>query len=181
MLRYLLPIALFAALVGFFWIGLGRDKETLPSALLGKSVPVFELPRLDDPSRTVSNREFAGRMYAINVWGSWCVGCRQEHDALLQIAKRGELPIIGLNWNDQLDAAQHWLRQLGNPYVVSAVDSEGKTAIDLGVYGAPETFLVDAAGQIIYKHVGPLTLGIWENDFMPLIKADSAAGGAKRE
>ena len=103
MLKYLVPVGLFAVLVGFLYFGLNRDKETLPSPLIGKTAPLFELPRLDDPSQTFSNREFAGKPYVLNVWGSWCVGCRQEHDALLQIARRGEVPIVGLNWNDDRD------------------------------------------------------------------------------
>jgi cytochrome c biogenesis protein CcmG/thiol:disulfide interchange protein DsbE len=182
MLRYVLPVAVFGALVAFFYFGLGRDKETLPSPLIGKPAPVFELPRVDNPSVKVSNREFAGRMYAVNVWGSWCVGCRQEHEALMQIASRGDVPIIGLNWNDQLDAAQRWLRELGDPYVYSAFDNEGRAAIDLGVYGAPETFLVDRDGRIVHKYVGPLTLATWEDEFVPLIAARSGApAGAARE
>jgi cytochrome c biogenesis protein CcmG/thiol:disulfide interchange protein DsbE len=138
--------------------------------LLGKPAPIFELPRVDDPSQKVSNRDFAGKPYVLNVWGTWCVGCRQEHDALLEIAKRGEVPLIGLDWNDNLTIAQQWLRELGNPYVVSAFDGDGRVAIDWGVYGAPETFLVDANGIIVQKYVGPLNIDIWERDFVPLIE-----------
>lgn len=181
MLRYILPVAVFGGLIAVFFFGLGRDKETLPSPLIGKPVPVYDLPRLDDPTVKVSNRDLLGRMYAINVWGSWCVGCRQEHAALINIAKRGEVPIIGLNWNDQLDAARQWLRELGDPYLYTAFDHEGRAAIDLGVYGAPETFLVDAEGRIVHKYVGPLTAVIWEQEFVPLIKSSGGASGAARE
>jgi len=173
--RYLLPVAALLGLVAFFYVSLGRDKQTLPSPLVGKPAPQFELPRLDDPATMISNRALAGRMYALNVWGSWCVGCRQEHGALLEIARRGEVPILGLNWNDEREAAQHWLRTLGDPYVASAFDGEGRIAIDWGVYGAPETFLVDAAGQIIHKQIGPLDLQIWERDFVPLIQAGATS------
>ena len=175
MWRYLAPIGVFLALIAFFYFGLGRDKETLPSPLIGKDAPQFELPRVDDPAQTLSNREFAGRMYVLNVWGSWCVGCRQEHGVLLEIANRKEVPIIGLNWNDDRVMAQRWLRELGDPYVGSAFDGEGRVAIDWGVYGAPETFLVDASGTIVHKQVGPMTVPIWERDFVPLIKSSGAA------
>ena len=176
MVRYLVPVGVFATLLAFFYFGLGRDKETLPSPLIGKPAPVFELPRVDDPSRMVSTKEFAGRPYVINVWGTWCPGCRQEHETLLQIARRNVAPIIGLDWKDDLQLAQQWLRDLGNPYVVTAFDAEGRVAIDWGVYGAPETFLVDAQGIVRHKHVGPLTLEDWERDFMPKI-----TGGESRE
>lgn len=170
MWRYLVPVSVFAALVAFLYFGLGRDKETLPSPLIGKPAPIFELPRLDDPSQKISNRDFAGKPYVLNVWGTWCPGCRQEHDTLLEIARRAEVPLVGLDWNDDLRMAQRWLRELGDPYVVTAYDGEGRAAIDWGIYGAPETFLIDAQGIIVQKYVGPLTLDIWERDFVPLIK-----------
>lgn len=174
MWRYLLPIVLFAILIGFFIIGLRRDKEVLPSPLIGKPAPQFTLPRVDDPSKQISNAEFAGRPYVVNVWATWCVGCRQEHDALLEIARRGEAPLIGLNWKDDLELARQWLAQLGDPYVVSAFDQDGSVAIDWGVYGAPETFLVGADGSILYKHISPITLEIWEREFAPRIKQSGA-------
>ena len=169
MLKYLLPIGLFAVLVGFLYFGLGRDKETLPSPLIGKSAPIFELARLDDPPKTFSNGELAGKPYVLNVWGSWCVGCRQEHGALLEIARRGEVPIVGLNYRDERGAALNWLERLGDPYAVSAFDDEGRAAIDWGVYGAPETFLIDASGKVLKKHVAPITVEIWEQEFVPLL------------
>jgi cytochrome c biogenesis protein CcmG/thiol:disulfide interchange protein DsbE len=175
MLKYLLPIGLFAALVGFLYFGLGRDKETLPSPLIGKSAPVFELTRLEDPSKTFSNTELAGKPYVLNVWGTWCVGCRQEHAALLEIARRSEVPIVGLNWNDDRQQAQSWLEQLGNPYAVTAFDGEGRVAIDWGVYGAPETFLIGADGKVLKKHIAPITVQIWEQEFVPLLAQAKAA------
>ena len=179
MLKYLVPVGLFAVLVGFLYFGLGRDKQTLPSPLIGKSAPVFELTRLEDPSRTFSNSELAGKPYVLNVWGTWCVGCRQEHAALLEIARRGEVPIVGLNWNDDRAQAMLWLQQLGNPYAVSAFDGEGRAAIDWGVYGAPETFLVDAAGTVIHKHFSRMTVQIWEQDFLPLLQKAPSPGQTK--
>lgn len=167
MWRYLLPVGVFAVLIGFFYFGLNRDQETLPSPLIGKPAPQFELPRLEDPSKTISNRDFAGKPYVLNVWGTWCPGCRQEHEALIEIARRNEAPIIGLDWKDDRALAQRWLRELGDPYVATAFDGDGRVAIDWGVYGAPETFLVDERGIVVHKHVGPLTVAIWERDFMP--------------
>ena len=174
MWRYLVPAGLFAALLAFFYMGLGRDKETLPSPLIGKPAPAFELSRVEDPTQSVSTRDFAGQKYVLNVWGTWCPGCRQEHGALLEIARRNVIPIVGLDWKDDLNLAQRWLKELGNPYVATGYDSEGRAAIDWGVYGAPETFLVDEKGIVIHKHVGPLTIEDWERDFAPKIAAGSS-------
>lgn len=176
MWRYLVPIGVFAALIALFAVGLGRNKEILPSPLVGKPAPVFELPAVEDPSRMVSNKEFAGRPYLVNVWATWCVGCRHEHAALLEIARRGEVPIIGVDWKDQLADAQRWLTELGNPYAATAFDAEGRVAIDWGVYLAPETFLVDADGQIVHKHFGAMTMQAWEQDFLPLLRQGGARG-----
>jgi cytochrome c biogenesis protein CcmG, thiol:disulfide interchange protein DsbE len=170
MWRYLIPVGLLAALVIFFFVGLGRDKETLPSPLIGKPAPQFSLPSVGGNVPTVSSSDFVGRPYVLNVWATWCVGCREEHEALLEIASRGEVPIVGLNWKDEMQLAQQWLQQLGNPYVATAFDEEGRVAIDWGVYGAPETFLIDASGKVIHKHVAPLSVEIWEREFLPLLK-----------
>jgi cytochrome c biogenesis protein CcmG/thiol:disulfide interchange protein DsbE len=174
MWRFIVPIGLFAALLAFFYIGLGRDKETLPSPLIGKPAPAFELPRVDDPAQKISSQELAGRMYVLNVWATWCAGCRQEHGALLEIAKRNVVPLVGLDWKDELPLAQRWLSELGNPYVTTAFDAEGRVAIDWGVYGAPETFLIDEHGIVVHKHIGPLSLEAWDRDFMPKIKQGGA-------
>ena len=175
MLRYIVPIGLFAALIAFFVMGLGRDKETLPSPLIGKPAPSFELQRLDGQG-TFSTQQMQGQAYVLNVWGSWCVGCKQEHAALMEISRRKEIPIVGLDWNDSNEAAIHWLQTLGNPYVLTAVDNEGRVAIDWGVYGAPETFLVSAQGIVVHKYVGPLDMQIWEEQFVPQLKAAGAKG-----
>jgi len=175
MLRYLIPAVFFAALIAVFYFSLGRDKQTLPSPLIGKPAPIFELPTVEDPAEKFSNRTLAGQMYVVNIWGTWCIGCRQEHDALMQIAERNEVPIVGINWKDDLSLAQRWLRELGNPYVVNAFDAEGRIAIDWGAYGAPETFLVDPQGNVIHKHAGPLSVEIWSRDFLPLIRRAKGA------
>lgn len=174
MWRYLIPIGLFAALVAFFYAGIDRDKQTLPSPLIGKPAPQFQLPALDDPSKTVSSSDFAGKPYVVNVWATWCVECRHEHQALLDIARRGEVPIVGLDWKDDRAQAVQWLQQLGNPYAVTAFDEEGRVAIDWGVYGAPETFLVGADGKVLYKHISAMTPEIWEREFLPLLKGNGA-------
>ncbi|HEU4655494.1 MAG TPA: DsbE family thiol:disulfide interchange protein [Steroidobacteraceae bacterium] len=175
MWRYLLPAAIFAALIAFFYIGLGKDKSELPSPLIGKPAPTFELPQVDDASKTIGTAELKGKPYVLNVWGTWCIACRQEHPVLLQIAQRREIPLIGLDWKDERAKAQRWLKQLGNPYSAVAFDDVGKVAIDWGVYGAPETFLVDASGTILYKHVGPMTLDVWQDEFLKRVPAVGAS------
>jgi cytochrome c biogenesis protein CcmG, thiol:disulfide interchange protein DsbE len=177
MWRFIVPIGLFATLAAFLFIGLGRDKETLPSPLIGKPAPQFELPRVEDPSQKISNRELVGRPYVVNIWGTWCFACREEHAVLMEIARRGEVPLVGLNWKDELAPAQQWLKQLGNPYVATAFDPQGDVGIDWGAYGAPETYLVDARGTIVYKYVSPVTIEVWEREFLPRI----AQAGAKGE
>lgn len=175
MWRYLLPLAGFGVLVAFFFVGLFRNPTAIPSPLIGKPAPVFSLPAVRDPGQQVSNAEYRGRPYVLNVWATWCVGCRQEHDTLLQIARTSPVPIISLNWKDERELAIRWLDQLGDPYVASAFDQEGRVAIDWGVYGAPETFLIAADGRVLHKHVAPLTLEIWQRDFLPRISAAGAS------
>jgi cytochrome c biogenesis protein CcmG/thiol:disulfide interchange protein DsbE len=170
-LRYLIPIALFGALAVFFYIGLGKNPGQIPSPLLDKPAPEFTLPSAEDPRRQVSSADFAGRPYVLNVWATWCVGCRQEHDTLLAIARTGAAPMVGLAWKDERSLILRWLEQLGNPYAAVAFDPEGRVAIDWGVYGAPETFLVGADGRVLYKHVAPMTLAVWEREFLPRIRA----------
>lgn len=173
--RYLLPAAVFAVLVGFFLAGLNRDPGVLPSPLIGKRAPEFSLESLGDPSWRVGSADFAGRPWLLNVWATWCAPCREEHGALLAIAREDRVPIMGLNWRDDRTLALRWLAQLGNPYVSVAYDPEGRTAIDWGVYGAPETFLMDAEGRVVKKHVGVLTLEVWRREFLPLLPAPEAA------
>jgi cytochrome c biogenesis protein CcmG, thiol:disulfide interchange protein DsbE len=178
MWRYLIPIGLFATVVALFSIGLDRDKETLPSPLIGKPAPHFELPSVEEPTKMVTNKSYAGRPYVVNVWATWCVGCRHEHGALMEIARRGEVPLIGVDWRDERDVALRWLSELGNPYTATAFDEQGRVAIDWGVYLAPETFLVDASGTVVHKHYGAMTMQAWEQDFLPRIRQ---ASGPERE
>jgi cytochrome c biogenesis protein CcmG, thiol:disulfide interchange protein DsbE len=184
-LRFLLPVLVFGALVATFALMLRRtgegeyDPKLIRSPLLGKPAPAFALPQVEDPTKIVSSKDFAGRMYVLNVWGTWCVGCRQEHAALLAIAQQGLVPLVGLDTKDELADAQRWLSQLGNPYVATAFDADGRIGIDWGVYGAPETFLVDARGVVIHKHIGPLSLAAWQRQFVPLIEQGKRSASAK--
>lgn len=171
--RFLIPIVAFVALGAVLYVGVVRspNKSTMVSALLGKPAPAFDLPVLGQPGRTLKLADFAGRPWVLNVWGTWCVACREEHAALLDIAREGRLPLIGLNWRDDDESAQQWLTQLGNPYTAVVVDSEGRTAIDFGVYGAPETFFIDATGRVQYRHVGPMTPEVWKREFLARVRA----------
>lgn len=161
-------------MVAVFWIGLGKDPSYVPSPLIGKPVPEFRLPELGHPDRVVTQADLGKQVSLLNVWATWCGGCRQEHGALLEIAREGDVPIYGLNWKDDDDAALGWLAKLGNPYVATAVDNDGRVAIDWGVYGAPETFLIDANGTVLYKHIAPITMEIWKSEFLPRIAAARA-------
>lgn len=174
----LVPLGLFLVLVGFLFFGLFNDPREIPSPLVGKPAPTFELEALRDPSQTISSAGLAGRMYLLNVWNSSCVTCRQEHPMLMQIARSSELPIIGLNWKEsdwpedpEIGRARaiSWLSRFGDPYTTIAFDKEGSVGINFGVYGTPETFLVGAEGTILAKHIGAITPEVWRNKFMPLI------------
>jgi cytochrome c biogenesis protein CcmG/thiol:disulfide interchange protein DsbE len=175
--RYLLPIIIFVVLIAIFAIGLNpeRDVNELPSPFIGKPAPEFELPTVKDPARRIGSASYAGETVLINVWATWCVGCRQEHDFLLSLSRSGAIPIYGINWRDTRSEALRWLEQLGDPYVASADDRDGRVGIDWGVYGAPETFLVGVDGTVLHKHLGPLSWPIWERDFVPLIAQSESA------
>ena len=173
MWRYFAPLVIFVLLLLMFVKGLDpeRDVNALPSPFLGNAAPQFELPSLTDASRTVSNADFGNDMTLVNVWATWCVGCRQEHDFLLQLAESGTIRIYGLNWRDNQTEARRWLQELGDPYVDSAYDEDGRAGINWGVYGAPETFLIGADGTVLYKHLGPLSWPLWQKHFVPLLEA----------
>jgi cytochrome c biogenesis protein CcmG/thiol:disulfide interchange protein DsbE len=166
--RFIVPVVVFLVLAGLLYVGIRHspNKSTMVSALLGKPAPAFDLPVVGDPSRRFNSRELAGKPWVLNVWGTWCPECRVEHQTLLEISRSNVVPLVGLNWRDEDDAAMEWLAQLGNPYVVVAADREGRTAIDFGVYGAPETFFIDAAGIVQYRHVGAMTPEVWQREFL---------------
>lgn len=170
MTRYIIPLGIFIVLVVFLAIGLGRDPHEVPSPLINKAAPDFRLVQLKDPTRSFSLQEMRGKVWLLNVWASWCVACREEHSMLLEIARSGAVPIYGLNYKDQRNDALSWLAELGDPYVLSVTDLDGRVGIDYGVYGAPETFLIDGNGVIRLKHVGPITPDVWQKKFLPLLK-----------
>lgn len=173
--KFLLPGLVFAVLAIFLYRGLSRDPSVVPSPLIGKPAPAFTLSSVTDPNKQVSTADYAGRPYLVNIWATWCAECRHEHDTLLAIASTKRIPIVGIDWKDDRKLAQRWLDQLGNPYDAVAFDPEGRVAIDWGVYGAPETFLVGANGAILHKHIGALTPQIWQRDFLSRIDTPKAA------
>lgn len=176
--RFLLPLGAFVLLVVVLAIGIvhSPDKGIIASPLIGKPAPQFSLPNLTDPTHPVRSADLKGRWYLFNVWGTWCFECRAEHDTLLEVRRAGVLPLIGLDWKDDDRQAQAWLSQLGNPYEVVAVDHIGRAAIDWGVYAAPETFLVNARGIVVYKVTGPLTHEAWVHDILPRVPGHAGAG-----
>ncbi len=165
---------LFGLLVAVFVVGLGKDPTLVPSPLVGKPAPEFTLPRLDDPAQTLGRKDLLGKTSLVNVWGTWCAGCRQEHETLLALARDGGVPIFGINWKDDPQLARQWLTTLGNPYLAVGVDQDGRTAINWGVYGAPETFLIGPDGTVLFKHIAPMTLDVWREQFLPVIAAAEA-------
>jgi cytochrome c biogenesis protein CcmG, thiol:disulfide interchange protein DsbE len=171
--RFLLPLVAFALLAVVLGIGIRHapDKGVIASPLLGKPAPQFALPDLAAPQRLVRSVDLKGRWYLFNVWGTWCGECRAEHETLLRVQHAGVIPLIGLDWKDDDTQARAWLAQLGNPYQAVAVDASGRVAIDWGVYGAPETFLVDPRGIVVYKHVGALTEDVWSHEILPRVTA----------
>ncbi|HEX3630928.1 MAG TPA: DsbE family thiol:disulfide interchange protein [Casimicrobiaceae bacterium] len=170
MLRWSIPLAVFVVLVAFLWAGLGRDPREVPSPLIGKPAPAFQLVQLHDTGKTLATGDLKGKVWLLNVWASWCVSCRVEHPLLLQLAKASVVPVYGLDYKDKADDALAWLAQHGNPYTASIVDSDGKVGIDYGVYGVPETFLIDKAGVVRYKQIGPLTVEALQQKILPLVR-----------
>nr|VFJ54818.1 MAG: cytochrome c biogenesis protein CcmG, thiol:disulfide interchange protein DsbE [Candidatus Kentron sp. FW]VFJ57893.1 MAG: cytochrome c biogenesis protein CcmG, thiol:disulfide interchange protein DsbE [Candidatus Kentron sp. FW] len=166
----LLVPTIFIGLIALLWAGLGRDPRLVPSPLVGKPVPIFELPSLRDREITLSNADLQGKVSLLNVWATWCVSCRREHGFLMALARNGAIPIFGLNYKDNRSAAVAWLDRIGDPYMASVYDPEGRLGLDLGVYGTPETFIVDANGVIAYKHVGPITEDVWRERMLPVIR-----------
>jgi cytochrome c biogenesis protein CcmG/thiol:disulfide interchange protein DsbE len=170
MKRFLLPFGFFIALVLFLGVGLRLNPREIPSPFIGKPAPAFKLTQLHEPGKTISPPDMAGKVWLLNVWASWCVSCRQEHPVLMDLARQGVVPILGLNYKDAREAGTGWLRQFGNPYTVSAFDSDGRVGIDYGVYGVPETFVIDKQGVIRMKHIGPVTTEVVNDKLLPLIK-----------
>ncbi len=158
------------ALVFFLWVGLHLNPREIPSPLIGKPAPQFTLTQLNDPEKTISPKDMLGQVWLLNVWASWCVSCRQEHPVLLDFSRQNVLPMIGLNYKDGRADGIAWLRQFGNPYRLSGFDDKGRVGIDFGVYGVPETFVIDKRGVIRFKQIGPVTPEVIAEKFLPLIK-----------
>lgn len=169
-MRYIFPLLIFVIIVGILWKGLQQDPHRLPSTLINKSVVEFNYPSLGNPSQFVSNREFVGHVSLLNVWATWCITCQAEHAVLMEIARSKKVAVYGLNYKDTRNAAQLWLKKLGNPYQEIIFDEQGKLGIDLGVYGTPETFVIDAKGMIRYKHIGPISPTVWQEVLEPVVR-----------
>jgi cytochrome c biogenesis protein CcmG/thiol:disulfide interchange protein DsbE len=170
MKRYLLPLLVFVVLLGFLAAGLSLKPREVPSPLIDKPAPPFSLPVLATPDKQLSLQDMRGKVWLLNVWASWCVACRIEHPLLVELAGTGAVPIYGLNYKDKRDDALAWLAKFGNPYVASLSDAEGLVGIDYGVYGVPETFVIDKNGMIRMKHIGPVTPEVLRDDILPLVR-----------
>lgn len=171
-MRYAIPLVIFLIIAGFLMSRLfgGYDPHIIPSVLIGKPAPEFQLPQLQDPGKTFSPQQMRGKVWLLNVWGSWCVACREEHPFLIELANSGAVPIYGLDWKDKREDALATLAELGNPYTLNVSDLNGRVAVDYGVTGAPETYLIDQNGVIRYKEVGQLNAEIMRTKILPLIK-----------
>lgn len=174
-IKRFLPLGIFIVLVAFLAIGLTLNPREVPSPLINKPVPPFKLAVLSAPDKTIAAQDMLGKVWLLNVWASWCVACRIEHPLLVELAKTNQVPIYGLNYKDKSPAAIAWLGNFGNPYVASLVDGDGLVGIDLGVYGVPETFVVDKQGVIRHKHIGPVTPEALRDTILPLVKKLSAS------
>jgi len=167
--KYLLPLGVFGLLVVLLGVGLSLNPREVPSPLIGKPAPDFQLPQLHQPQKSFAPAELRGKVWILNVWASWCAACRDEHPVLTDLARSGIAPVYGLNYKDRRDDAIEWLKRFGDPYVVSLVDTDGRVGIDYGVYGVPETYVIDKQGVIRYKRIGPVTVEIVKQKIEPLI------------
>lgn len=168
--KWSLPLVIFVVLVGFLYVGLFRDPREVPSPLIGKPAPAFALRQLLAPGKTLSTADMRGKVWLLNVWASWCVSCRVEHPLLVELAQKDIAPIIGLNYKDQDVPGKAWLAERGDPYSATVVDADGRVGIDWGVYGVPETFVVDKQGIIRYKQIGPVTADALQSTIIPMIR-----------
>lgn len=170
MKRALIPLAIFIIVVGFLFKGLFLNPRDVPSPLIGKPAPQFSLQRLDNPEIVFSPKEMLGQVWMLNAWASWCPSCVEEHPILVALAKTGIVPLVGLDYKDTRPEAQQWLDEGGNPYMVTVMDVDGRVGIDYGVYGVPETYVIDKYGIISYKHTGAITVEALRDTIIPLVK-----------
>jgi len=168
--KFLVPLLLFFALVGFLAVGLKLDPHEVPSPLINKPSPAFKVPQLAQPEAMFSPEDVKGKVWILNVWASWCVACREEHPLLVEFSHKKLLPVDGLNYKDQRPDGMAWLSQFGNPYDASLFDSDGRVGIDFGVYGVPETFIIDRDGVVRMKHIGPLTPEVIQTEIEPMVR-----------
>ncbi len=169
MKRYLLPLLVFVVMAGFLAIGLKLDPREVPSPLIGKPAPAFDLPQLATPDQRLAAKDLRGQVWLLNVWASWCVACRQEHPLLVELSKSGQVKLYGLNYKDKREDALRWLANFGDPYLKSISDTDGLVGIDYGVYGVPETFVIDKQGVIRHKQIGPVTAESLRDTLLPLV------------
>ncbi len=177
MKRYLIPLAVFIALVVLLAVGLNNDPKYIPSPFIGKPAPAFDLPDLHQPQRRIKQSDMKGQVWLLNVWASWCVSCRAEHEVVKRFAAMNIAPVYGLNYKDKPEDARAWLKQLGDPYTASLMDIKGDVGIDWGVYGVPETFVIDKNGIVQHKQVGPMTNKIVDETIAPLVRKLNAEAG----
>ena len=169
MTRFIWPFVVFVVLAGFLYVGLNLDPREVPSPLIGKPAPAFTLPQLHEPTKQFSPAEMKGKVWLLNVWASWCVSCREEHPILVDLSRQHVVPIYGLDYKDKRMDAEATLREGGDPYVLSVTDIEGRIGIDYGVYGVPETYVIDKQGIIQYKQIGPVTYQNLREKILPLV------------
>jgi cytochrome c biogenesis protein CcmG/thiol:disulfide interchange protein DsbE len=171
MSRYLLPFGIFIALVALLAVGLKLDPKKVPSPLIDKPAPAFELPVLHNPDKTFAPQDYLGKVWVLNVWASWCVSCRAEHEVITRLASLKLVDVVGLDHKDDPNDGRRWLRQFGNPYTLSVVDLDGRAGIDWGVYGVPETFIIGKDGLVKHKHIGPVTHESLDDEIIPKIQS----------
>lgn len=169
MMRFILPLVIFLVLAAFLFKGLSLDPREVPSPLIDKPAPAFTLPQLHDPKKQFSPADMKGKVWLLNVWASWCVSCRDEHPLLVALAEKKVVPIYGLNYKDKRADAEMWLQRGGDPYTLSVSDADGRIGIDYGVYGVPETYVIDKQGIIRYKQIGPVTMQSLQDTILPLV------------
>lgn len=169
MMRFILPLIAFLVLAAFLYVGLNLNPHEVPSPLIGKPAPAFSLPQLHDPAKQFSAQEMRGKVWLLNVWSSWCVSCKDEHPVLVALARKNIVPVYGLDYKDKPEDAEAWLAGAGDPYVLSVADREGRVGIDYGVYGVPETYVIDKQGIIQYKQIGPVTVQSLNEKILPLV------------
>ncbi len=169
MTRFIWPLVIFLVLAGFLFVGLNLDPREVPSPLVGKPAPAFTLPQLHDPKKQFSPAEMKGKVWLLNVWASWCVSCREEHPVLMALSQQNIVPIYGLDYKDKKEDGEQWLSRGGDPYTLSVMDTDGRIGIDYGVYGVPETYVIDKQGVIRYKQIGPVTPQNLSEKILPLV------------